>query len=229
MLDIDFFFFCLSSLKNVGVSEKEHRRAFKVWKVFKIKNLNEYYDLYLKTDVLLLCDIFEKFIKVSLSNYGLDPCHYISSPGLSWDAMLKFTGVKLVKISNIDVVLSLGKVIRGGVSYLSKRYSKSDENTEIIYLDANNLNGWAMIQDLPYRSIKFLSEKEVNDFKLDSIPENSLIGYILDYPLAPEKIEISYNMLLKYSKDIADCYGIKIGGVKKLVPHLGNNLKYVSK
>ena len=59
------------------------------------KTLGEYHDLYLKTDVLLLADVFEKFIKTCLEYYKLDPCHYFSSPGLSWDAMLKMTGVEL--------------------------------------------------------------------------------------------------------------------------------------
>ena len=85
------------------------------------KNLGEYHDLYLKTDVLLLCDVFEKFIHVCLKDYGLDPCHYFSSPGLSWDAMLKMTGIKLEKVGNIDMHLFLEKGMRGGVSYISKR------------------------------------------------------------------------------------------------------------
>ena len=99
-----------------------------------------------------MCDVFEKFISVSLKDYGLDPCHYFSSPGLSWDAMLKRPGVQLEKINNIDMHLSLEKGMRGGVSYISKRYSKSDENTDIMYWDANNLYGWAMIKHLPYGS-----------------------------------------------------------------------------
>ena len=78
--DIVFFF---SSLKECGITEKEYQRTCNVWKVFSIKNLGEYHDLYLKTDVLLLCDVFEKFISVCLKDYGLDPCHYFSSPGLS--------------------------------------------------------------------------------------------------------------------------------------------------
>ena len=98
----------------------------------------------------------------------------------------------------------LEKGMRGGVSYISKRYSKSDENTDIMYWDANNLYGWAMIQDLPYSAFKFLSEKEINDFDLQSISENGPIGYISevdleyckklhnshsDYPLCPEKVK----------------------------------------
>ena len=145
--------------------------------------MGEYHDLYLKADVLLLGDVFEKFISVCLKDYGLHPCHYFSSPGLSWDAILKMTGIQLGKINNIDVHLSLGKGMRGGVSYISKRYSKSDENTDVMYWDANNLYGWAMIQDLPYSSFKFLSKEEVNNFNLGSVAEKSLIGYILEVDL----------------------------------------------
>ena len=130
-----------------------------MWKVFGFKNLRQYHDLYLKTDVLLLRDVFEKFISICLKDYGLDPCHYFSSPGLSWDEMLKMTGIQLEKVSNIDVHLFLEKGMRGGVSYISKRYSKSDEGTDIMYWDANNLYEWTMIQDLPYCGFKFLSEK----------------------------------------------------------------------
>ena len=195
--------------------------------------------MYLKTDVLLLCDVFEKFISVCLKDYGLDPCHYFSSPGLSWDAILKMTGIQLEKVSNIDVYLFLEKGMRGGVSYISKRYSKSDENTDIMYWDANNLYRWVMIQNLPYCCFKLLGEKEVNDFNLDSIGSNSVVGYILevdleyckelhdshsDYPLCSKKLEVNYDMLSGYCKDIADWYGIKVGGVKYVVHY--KNLKY---
>ena len=117
--DIDRFF---SSLKDCAISEKEYQRACNVWKVFEIKNLGQYHDLYLKADVLLLCDVFETFISVCSKDYGLDPCHYYSSPGLSWDAMLKMTAIELQKIDNIEIHLFLEKGMRSGVSYISKRY-----------------------------------------------------------------------------------------------------------
>ena len=101
--------------------------------MFEIKNLVEYHDLYVKTDVLLLCDIFEKFIDVCLKYYGLDPCHYFSSPGLSWSAMLKMNCAKLQKIDNIDMHLFIEKRMRGGISYISKRYIKSNQNKTIMY------------------------------------------------------------------------------------------------
>ena len=105
--------------------------------------------MYLKTDVLLLCDVFEELISVSLTDYGLNPCHYFSSPGLSWDAMLKMTGIELQKIDNIDIHLFLEKGMRGGVSCVLKRYSKSDQTTDIMYWDTDNLYEWAMCNDLP--------------------------------------------------------------------------------
>ena len=86
----------------------------------------DYHDLYLNTDVLLLADVFEKFIKTCLNYYGLDPFHYFSSPGLSWDAMLKMTGVELELISDIDMHLFTEKGMRGGISYIAKRHSKAN-------------------------------------------------------------------------------------------------------
>ena len=87
------------------------------------------------------CDVFEKFISVCLEYYCLDLCHYFSSPGLCWDSMLKMTGIQLEKINNIDLHLFLEKGMRGGISYISKKYGKSDDNTTIMYWDANNLYG----------------------------------------------------------------------------------------
>ena len=85
--------------------------------------MDDYHDHYLKKDVLLLADVFEKFIDTCLKFYGLDPCHYFSSPGLSWEAMLKMTGVKLEKISNVDKYLFIKKGLTGGISYIAKRYA----------------------------------------------------------------------------------------------------------
>ena len=121
--------------------------------------------------------------------------HYYSSPRLSWDAMLKMTGIQLEKIDNIDIHVLLEKGVRGGVSYISKRYSKSNENTDIMYRDMNNLFGTVMSFDfLPYSSFKFLSEEELKVFDLYSIPENSLTGHILEVDLKyPTFLHDSHN------------------------------------
>ena len=85
--------------------------------------MGDYHDHYLKKDVLLLADVFEKFIDTCLNFYGLDPCHYFSSSELSWDAMLKITGMRLEKIVDIDMYLFIEK---GWTSYIAKRYSKTN-------------------------------------------------------------------------------------------------------
>ena len=115
-----------SSLKDEEISEKDFEKDKNIWNTFGMKTLEEYHDLYLKTDVLLLADVYEKFIKTCLSYYGLDPCHYFSSPGLSWDAMLKMTKVKLEFTSDIDMHLFIEKGMRGGISYNAKRHSKAN-------------------------------------------------------------------------------------------------------
>ena len=155
-----------SSLKGKGIIDEDYMRAKNVWNVFGIKTLGEYHDLYLKTDVLLLCNVFEKFIGVCLNYYRLDPCHYFSAPGLAWDAMLKMTGVELELIDDIDTHLFIEKGMRGGISYVGKRYSKannvsmrenhdrSKETVYIMYFDANNLYVWAMTQYVPCGGFK---------------------------------------------------------------------------
>ena len=153
-----------------------------------MKNMGGYPDHYLIKDVLSLVYVFEKFIGTCLKYYGLDSCHYFSSPGLSWDTMLKMIDIKLEKISDIDKYLFIEKVLRGGTSYIAKRYAKVNnkyindydtkkQSTFISYLDMNNLYGWAMSKYLPYERFKCL--KNVDKFDVMSINEKSLIGYFL--------------------------------------------------
>ena len=129
---------------------------------------------------MLLADVFEKFIATCLKLHGLDPCHYFSSPGLSWDAMLKIVGIKLEKIPDIDKYLFIEKGLRGGISYIAKRYAKAnnkymndydpkESSTFISYLDMNDLYGWAMSEYLPYEGFKWL--KNVDIFDVMSISE----------------------------------------------------------
>ena len=200
---------------------------------------------------MLLTDVFEKFIATCLKYYGLDPCHYFSSPGLSWDAMLKMTDIELEIISDIDKHFYIEKGLSGRISYISKRYSKANNkylndydpkkpSAFITYHDMNNLYGWAMSEYLPYGGFKWL--KNIDVFDIMSISDKSPIGCILevnleypdelhellnDFPLAPEKVTVSNNMLSNYCQKIASEYEIKVGDVKKLIPNLGNKTKYV--
>ena len=107
------------SLKNKFYSEKDYLHAVKTWNNFEMKSMGYYHDLYLKTDMLLLADVFEKFISRSLEFCKLDPSYYFSSPGLSWDAMLIMGETKLELISDIDKYYFVEKRLRGGISYIT--------------------------------------------------------------------------------------------------------------
>ena len=98
-----------SSLKGKCISEKYYLKANNIWNVFKMNTMGDYHDFYLKTHVLLLADVFEKFISTCIDHYGLDSRHYFSSPGLSWDATLKMTGIELELISNINMHLFIAR------------------------------------------------------------------------------------------------------------------------
>ena len=106
------------------ISDEDYLTCKKIWNKFNMKNMGDYHDHYLEKYVLLLAGVFEKFIDTCLKFYGLGPCHYFSSPGLSWDAMLKMTGVRLEKILDIDMYLFIEKGLREGISYVAKRCSK---------------------------------------------------------------------------------------------------------
>ena len=239
-----------SILNNEHISAEDYQHAQNVWKTFNMKNMGDYHDLYLKADVLLLADVFENFRKTCLQYYKLDPAHYFTSPGLSWDAMLKMTNIKLELISDVDMYQFVEKGMRGGTSYIANRYSKAnnkymkeyDEEVvekHIMYLDANNLYGWAMSQYLPTGGFKWLNEEFL---LLDDYTDDSDKGLILevdleypdelhdlhnDYPLAPEKVKVERDMLSAYCVEIADKFNMPSGLVEKLIPTLGNKEKYV--
>ena len=108
------------------INFKYYLTCEKIWNKFEMKNMGNYHDHYLKKDASLSPDVFKKFINTYLKFYWLDPCHYFSSLQLSWDAMLKMAGVKLEKMSDIDKYLFTEKGLRGGISYIAKRYLKAN-------------------------------------------------------------------------------------------------------
>ena len=103
------------------INDEDYLACKKIWNEFSMKTMSDYHDHYLKKDALLLVDVFEKFIGTWLKFYNLDPWHYFSSSGSSWDAMLKMTGVKLETIFDIDMSLFIAKGLRGRISYIAKR------------------------------------------------------------------------------------------------------------
>ena len=242
-----------SILNDQHISNEDYEHAQNVWNKFSLKNMGDYHNLYHKSDILLLADVFENFRNTCLEYYKLDPCHYFTSPGLSWDAMLKMTNIKLELMTDIDMFQFIEKGLRGGISYIANRYSKANnkymkeyyENKPskyIMYLDANNLYGWAMSQYLPTGGFKWMTQKQIDNIDLAKYKEDSKNGLILevdlkypqdlhnfhnDYPLAPEKVKVTDSMLSNYSKRIADKYNISTGLVYKLIPTLSNKEKYV--
>uniref|UniRef100_A0ABD2VYG0 DNA-directed DNA polymerase n=1 Tax=Trichogramma kaykai TaxID=54128 RepID=A0ABD2VYG0_9HYME len=192
-----------SSLTDSDISTKDYEDAKEVWGSFKISNLGEYSDLYLKTDVLLLVEVFENFRKTCHEAYELDPAHYCTLPGYSWDAMLLYTQVELELLTDVDMLLFVEKGIRGGVSQCCSRYSEANnrymgedynpekEDVYLMYYDINNLYGWAMAQYLPYGGFEWDDAKDYL-----TLPEDSEYGYILEVDLEyPESLHDSHKDL----------------------------------
>ena len=243
-----------SQLTEQPISTEDYEHAEKVWERFKMKTLGDYHDLYLKTDVLLLTDIFENFRTVCLTYYELDPAHYYTAPGLFWDAMLKMTKIELELFTDIDMHLFIENNMRGGISMISNRYSKAnnkylkdynteEESTYIVPLDANNLYGWAMSESQPYGGFKWLTKQQLDEFDITQIPDETEVGYILevdleyppelhdlhsDYPLAPESTLITEDQLSPYQTSLLHDLNMKAGTTKKLIPNLHNKSKYVT-
>ena len=215
-----------SKLNDCNITDKEYKHAQDIWEKFKIRNLGEYHDLYLKTDVLLLADVFEEFRNICLENYNLDPAWYYTSPGLSWDALLKHSKVNLELLTDPDMLLMFEKGIRGGISmisnrhgrannkYMKEKFDSSQPSKFVPYLDANNLYGWAMMKPLPVGDFHWMTGDELWNWRefpcvleVDLEYPEELHESHNDYPLAPERI--------------------KINKVEKLIPTLLKKEKYV--
>ena len=243
-----------SRLYDEGISEEDYARAKEVWNEFNIENMRQYHDLYLKTDVLLLADVFENFRKVSMDNYGLDAAYYYTAPGLSMSACLKKTGVKLELFTQPDQLLFLEKGIRGGISTICNRYSKAnnkylpsydpeESSKYIMYLDANNLYGYAMSESMPTGGFKWMTRREISEFDLAQVGPDDDEGYILevdleypahlhdlhnDYPLAPESLPVTSDILSPYCTELLATLGKSAPPkTQKLIPNLHSKKKYV--
>ena len=151
------------------------------------KTLGDYCDLYVKTDAVLLADVFENFRKVCMEEYGLDPAHYYTAPDLSWDALVKKTGVELDLLTDLDMHLFIEKGLWGGISMASKRYSTANNPRA----GDNNLYGWAMSLALPKRGFKWKKVMPTQQ-KIMKLKENSKVGWILEVsgraPRNPEQL-----------------------------------------
>ena len=182
----------------------------------------------MQSDTSLLADVFENFRNMCLKVYELDPAHFLSLPGLAWQACLKKTNVKLELLTDYNMLLMEEEGIRGGIYHSIQRFTKAnnkymknyDESKEsyIQYLDANNLYGWAMSQKLPVNGFKWLEDtSEINEEFIKNYDENNDKGYILQVDVKyPRKLHNLHSDLPFLPKRM------KIDKCKKLVCNLLN-------
>ena len=249
-----------SKLTQKGVSDDEYAYAQQIWKVFRCQNRWDYHDLYLKTDTLLLADVFESFRTVSMENYKIDPAHYISVPSFAWDAMLLLTKDEVSQHGGLELITDMEKYLfvenglRGGISMISNRYSKannqymedydpSQEDKFIKYLDMNSLYATAMTDSLPLNTYSW--DKNPGSVDVMSIDDHADMGCFLevdidypdnlhdehnDYPFLPERMTpdniSAYTRKLR-AKKTGRKSDSEFKACEKLIPHLGARRNYV--
>ena len=214
-----------------SISEEDYQHAQRVWKEFGIRNLGDYHDLYLRTDVVLLANVFEAFRDTCLKHYKLDLAHFYTSPGLAWRACLKRTGIRLELLTDPGMLLMFERGIRGGITqavrkyalannkYMGDKFNPNEDSTYLQYLDANNLYGWAMSQPLPTGGFKWV---DVNPNEISELATRTDKGYILEVNVSyPNDLHDSHNDLPFM------CERMEINGVEKLVPNLRDKKNYV--
>ena len=224
-----------SDLTNEHLSPDQYAFAQRVWKTMECKNLQDYMEIYLLCDVLLLADVFENFRSNSLKNYGLDPVHYFSTPHFTLDAFLKMSKISLELIMDVNQYLFIKKGMRGGLSMVSKRFSVANIPGEkgfvesrpavfLRYFDANNLYGKCMTWPMPFSDFRWLEPAFLTEDFFLGLDRYGEFGCIIecdleypidlhdthhDYPLAPERKRVSFAELSPYAKKICIDFNLK--------------------
>ena len=245
-----------SGIKLEGIKEDEYAHAQKVWETFHCKTMGDYHDLYVTTDTLLLADVFQNFRRTCKETYRLDPANYLTAPGLAWDALLLHSKIELELLTDVEKYLFFEKGKRGGYSsvggcrhheannkYLTD-YDPQKETSYLLYLDANNLYGWAMSQSLPYADFEWLADDQVANLTTDDIlglPDENIQGCMLevdldypqelhdlhsDFPLAPENLTVPPEWLSPYQNNLLSS-GEKVSRDDRLIASLHPRKKYV--
>ena len=210
-----------------------------------ITTAQELTELYLKMDVLQLTDVFENFVEKSTLEYGINPLYSYSLPGYTWKAGLKLTKIKLDYIKCKELLLLLENNIRGGISsVMGPRFIESNENTKLLYIDANNLYGWAMSQYLPtseFEKLDFPEEYELEQMieDLRFIPDNNEFGYFIEcdleypaeikektenFPLCPYQTKADPNLFSEYMNSVKQS---NYKPTEKLMCDLTNKYNYM--
>ena len=215
------------------ITDVDHRHPKRVFKSPRNKNLGDYRDFYVQSDTLLLADVFENFRNMCIKVYELDPAHFLSAPGLAWQACLKKTEVELELITDPDMLLMVEKGIRGGICHsilryakankYMKDYNKDEEESFLQYNDTNNLYGFAMSEPLPVDGFEWMKDlSNIDEDFIKNYDENSDKGYILEVNVEYLKSLYDLNSDLRFLPE-----RMKIDKCKKLVCNLYNKKSYV--
>ena len=239
-------------LSGSECSEADYQHAMAVWDKFNCTSMADYHNLYLKTDVLLLADVFESYRDATIATLGLDPSYYVSAPHLSWDCMMKMTDCRLSLLTDPMMFMLVQTNLRGGISMISKRYAKANNkymgdaydpkvrSSFILYTDANNLYGLAMSEPLPYDDFNWLSPEEFEHIDWIAQHDDQEVGYFVecdlhypdelhdehnDYPLAAERIVVEDHLLSGNQHGLREHYAISHSATSKLIPNFFDKTK----
>lgn len=244
------------TLREKSISEEDYYHARRVWNLLKCRNLKEYMIHYLATDITLLADVMENYRKFFHSKFGLDPTHYLSLPGLSYDCMLRFTKCEIELVSNIETYSFIKRSLRGGVSMIPHRWARANNplmgrnfydptqpTTYLIYVDCNSLYSSVMTKALPFRNLRWIKKtREWVLQKTENYRAEDSTGYLVecdleyppsihditkDLPLAPEHIKITKEMLSPFCLKLSQELNIKMDGGSKLVSTQLDKKNYV--
>ena len=234
---------------KINISEADVAQAFKIYTLFGCRNLGDYHDVYLRTDVLILADVFEKLRQACMKVYKLDPVHFFSAANLSWDAMLITTRVDLGLLSDIDKLLFFERGIRGGINGIGAlRHFRANRDLDVFdeskanvygaFFDVTSLYAGTMQQTLPVDSYEWNETNTLGEILATS--DDSVVGFFIEVdiaypsslhdshnelPLAPGKILIRKSWLSPY----AQSSNVKLpsDGREKLVEPLLDKNRYV--
>ena len=225
-----------SKLNLEDISADDYAHAINVWNTFNISNLAEYHDSYVKLGTALLADVFENFRDKHIVTDKLDPAYFLTTPALFWEPYLKKTGVKLVNqelLTDENMFLTYEEGIRGGIcnkvhSYAEannkymKNYDKNKESSFLMYVDANNLYGWAMSKKLPVDGFKWVDDLSMfTEDLIKSYDEEGDVGYLLVVDIEDPKTLCMLHSDLPFSPD-----RMKVNKVKKLVCNVPDKENY---